>query len=578
MVQRRPIVALIAPAVLSCLSLAAAFSPSSLILSRANHAGIREAGSQQWASASTLRRPATGRTFALGGVSRLGAARLRPVAGLRMCEEVSTEKKQVVAAAVEGADARSQRLFDENVEKGEAKSAVKMMRSTESLSVTLGQAEKLLSSIPLDLSAETETEQQILTSITYSSLRKRGLLRGFGCVDATPLTLPYANKEIGVEDLESVIGMPIQALTPKGSQFAWQFAGLALCAGEFFIGKQFGLDPLTTLIPATSLLFILDRALLSGAVFEAVYRTLFPQYREKVIRHEAGHFLLAYLLGCPIQGFFLSAWDANRVGIRGQAGTVFFDNDLSTQLTANKVTRTAIDRFTIVLMGGIAAEAMTYQQAEGGAGDESALVSFLVALTPPWDQPRVLNQARWAVTEAVLLLQEHKGCYDALFECMAANKGLGECVLAIEKELDAFPQLPSVDAAAREVGAAGQLLQTEAQVGEKVAKLDALTKEEDQIRDAIRKVQAEVAAAEAGTSKESSPAWSAGETQRFMNTLLRAKRKAKALEDGKGVDLDFVLKEAVRSRDLAKVDLQLAKNQAELADVERRLKDVQARE
>ncbi|KAJ1488713.1 hypothetical protein T484DRAFT_1782521 [Baffinella frigidus] len=178
----------------------------------------------------------------------------------------------------------------------------------------------------------------------------------------------------------------------------------------------------------------------------------------------------------------------------------------------------------------------------------------------------------------------------------------GECVLAIEKELDAFPQLPSVErareraadresaqatlggasagsaAAAREVGAAGQLLQTEAQVGEKVAKLDALTKEEDQIRDAIRKVQAEVAAAEAGTSKESSPAWSAGETQRFMNTLLRAKRKAKALEDGKGVDLDFVLKEAVRSRDLAKVDLQLAKNQAELADVERRLKDVQARE
>ncbi|KAJ1488712.1 hypothetical protein T484DRAFT_1782520, partial [Baffinella frigidus] len=191
------------------------------------------------------------------------------------------------------------------------------------------------------------------------------------------------------------------------------FAGLALCAGEFFIGKQFGLDPLTTLIPATSLLFILDRALLSGAVFEAVYRTLFPQYREKVIRHEAGHFLLAYLLGCPIQkvirhemghfllayllgcpiqGFFLSAWDANRVGIRGQAGTVFFDNDLSTQLTANKVTRTAIDRFTIVLMGGIAAEAMTYQQAEGGAGDESALAPPPPPLTPPWDQPRVLNQ------------------------------------------------------------------------------------------------------------------------------------------------------------------------------------------
>ena len=38
---------------------------------------------------------------------------------------------------------------------------------------------------------------------------------------------------------------------------------------------------------------------------------------------------------------------------------VFFDNDLSTQLKANKVTRTAIDRYTIVLMAGIAAEALT---------------------------------------------------------------------------------------------------------------------------------------------------------------------------------------------------------------------------
>jgi len=61
--------------------------------------------------------------------------------------------------------------------------------------------------------------------------------------------------------------------------------------------------------------------LLSGAVFESATRLLFPKYKQKVIQHEAGHFLLAYLLGCPIQGFFLSAWDASTAGIRGQAGT-----------------------------------------------------------------------------------------------------------------------------------------------------------------------------------------------------------------------------------------------------------------
>ena len=31
----------------------------------------------------------------------------------------------------------------------------------------------------------------------------------------------------------------------------WQFAGLALCAGEYFLGKQVGIDPLTILIPGT---------------------------------------------------------------------------------------------------------------------------------------------------------------------------------------------------------------------------------------------------------------------------------------------------------------------------------------
>ena len=52
-------------------------------------------------------------------------------------------------------------------------------------------------------------------------------------------------------------------------------------------------------------------------------------------------------------------------------------------------------------MGGIAAEAVEYDKAEGGASDEETLVQFLVGLIPPWDQKRVLNQARWAVTQVL---------------------------------------------------------------------------------------------------------------------------------------------------------------------------------
>jgi len=240
---------------------------------------------------------------------------------------------------------KRQKEFDSLVEEGKVKDCVAVMRAEEELlKVSPDQAFKMLSSIPLDVSEENERQQQVLTSFIYASLRKRGLIRGFGYVPATPVYLPVATKDIDVPMLEAETGLKLSALTPKGTQFSWQLAGLAVCAAEFFVTKELGLDPMQV-IPATALAFLADRILLSGAVFESAYRFLFPVYKQKVIKHEAGHFLLAYLLGCPIQGFFLSAWDASKSGIAGQAGTIFFDNDLSSQLGANKVTRTSIDRY-----------------------------------------------------------------------------------------------------------------------------------------------------------------------------------------------------------------------------------------
>lgn len=195
-------------------------------------------------------------------------------------------------------------------------------------------------------SQENELQQQVLTSYIYSYLKRKELLKGFGYIPATPVYLPITSKDIDVPDMERATGFDLKALTPRGTQFTWQFAGLAVCAAEYYIAQELGLDPMQ-IVPLTALVFFIDNIVLSGAIFETVYRFFLPKYKEKVIKHEAGHFLLAYLLGCPIQGFFLSAWDASRSGIMGQAGTVFFDNDLSSQLSANKVTRTAIDRLVL---------------------------------------------------------------------------------------------------------------------------------------------------------------------------------------------------------------------------------------
>lgn len=119
--------------------------------------------------------------------------------------------------------------------------------------------------------------------------------------------------------------------------------------------------------------FALDQAFLRGAVFESAYRLVLPQYREKIVRHEAGHFLLAYILGkikaleqervrglfsfslrtypsssclrfsakcvcsnpvtgCPLRGYVIDAYQALLRGVPGQAGTIFTDPKLQNEL------------------------------------------------------------------------------------------------------------------------------------------------------------------------------------------------------------------------------------------------------
>jgi hypothetical protein len=230
----------------------------------------------------------------------------------------------------------------------------------------------------------------------------------------------------------------MKALTPKPTP-TLLIAGVVLALLEGFASLATGIS-FNLLVSATLLFTVFDKLFANGAIFESFVKLFSPGISEKITRHEAGHFLCAYLMGCPVEGCVLSAWaalqDARFDKRSVTAGTSFFDPALSREMNSQKVTRSSVDRYSVIVMGGIAAEATQYGQADGGAGDEMALVAFLSQLngnSKTWNDTTIRNQARWGALQAVLLLKQYKPCYEALVDALERGGTLGDCIHAIEK-------------------------------------------------------------------------------------------------------------------------------------------------
>ncbi|KAL7542441.1 hypothetical protein ACHAXR_011783 [Thalassiosira sp. AJA248-18] len=293
----------------------------------------------------------------------------------------------------------------------------------------------------------------------YRLLRDEGKLNVFGAIGREPPsslsvipppegpTYPTSgSKIITATLLEEITNMEMINLTPQPTNFLL-YGGAALAVLEGIASLYYGIN-FNLLVVCTLLLALMDQILVSGAVFETALRIVKPEMTTRITKHEAGHFLMAYLLGCPVEGVVLSTWAAlndGRFGGRSSravsAGTSYYDLDLSEQIAGVKpLTRQSIDRYSIIVMGGIAAEAVEYGRADGGAGDEEALVRFLRSLNPnsrnavsTWSPELIRNQARWGATQAVLLLKEYKPCYDALVGALESGADLGQCIVAIEE-------------------------------------------------------------------------------------------------------------------------------------------------
>ena len=306
--------------------------------------------------------------------------------------------------------------------------------------------------VPSPGGVETSNPWEYLTQINkarvetnnlYRVLQESNKLTLFGAVSAFPAA--GGSRVLSKELWEEISGLPFASLSPNPVSPSLIGNSLLLAVvlgGTLLTGTTFfGLSCLVWLW-----LVVCDDIVLNGALSETYLQLFVPDAQERIVRHEAGHFLCAYLTGYPLEGYSLSSWDSlddprlYRQGVT--LGTMYFDpnsNQERREEEQQQADAESLDRYCVVVMAGIAAEAISFGTADGGEGDEMDLISFLAEKKKGnVSASSIRNRARWAVLQAILLIRLYQPCYDALVSTMRERKGkkegnLGACILAIER-------------------------------------------------------------------------------------------------------------------------------------------------
>ncbi|NJL79532.1 MAG: ATP-dependent Zn protease [Richelia sp. RM2_1_2] len=197
---------------------------------------------------------------------------------------------------------------------------------------------------------------------------------------------------------------------------------------------------LSPAVPAVATFAILAIATFDSWSLEGRGGTLFldliggfsGEYRERILHHEAGHFLVAYILGVPVTGYSLSAWEALKQKQQGLGGVTFDDVELLSQFEKGTITTRILERYYTIWMAGIAAEKLIYNDYKGGADDKNKIMGVLKSLG--CSKSTCEQKQRFSILQAKTLLENNWSAYEALVDMMRERATVEECGKVLIKQ------------------------------------------------------------------------------------------------------------------------------------------------
>ena len=167
-----------------------------------------------------------------------------------------------------------------------------------------------------EINGEASNQQQQQPAISeskkemtemYSLMKEQGHLRLFGSI--TKENMPASGSHtVRPSMLETITSLSMSSLTPQPSN-TMALAGAVAALAEVGASEFFGWN-LNFVFFATIGAALFDQLFVNGAISDTAARILQPEAQPKITRHEAGHFLCCYILGCPVEGYVLTSWGA----------------------------------------------------------------------------------------------------------------------------------------------------------------------------------------------------------------------------------------------------------------------------
>ncbi|KAL5136025.1 hypothetical protein HKD37_03G008788 [Glycine soja] len=289
-------------------------------------------------------------------------------------------------------------------------------------------------------------------------------LRCFGAARQVPQRL-YTLDELRLNGIET-----LSLLSPVDTTLGSIERNLQIAAivGGLAAWNAFAISPQQIFYISLGLLFLwtLDAVSfgggIGGLVVDTIGHSFSQKYHNRVIQHEAGHFLIAYLVGILPRGYTISSLDAlQKVGsLNIQAGTAFVDFEfqeevgmclcitvcpsnlaltfvtisLYDKVNSGKVSATTLNKFSCIALAGVSTEYLIYGFSEGGLDDIRKLDLLLKGLG--FTQKKTDSQVRWSLLNTVLLLRRHEAARGKVAEALSMGKSVGSCIDIIENSID----------------------------------------------------------------------------------------------------------------------------------------------